>query len=215
MKPVLLSDEKPVAVRKRKMLSQIMFFFPFLKKELLFDKNLIVCSSSFHVKKLLKNVFGDKAPLYNVGFPRLDGLFNFSNDNLLYKEVSNFKKNGYRVGIYMPTYRRKGEFDIISFMLKSKHEIEEKLLKSKAILYVKVHYDFFKVKKAIQSETIIIIEENLINNDIYEVLNSFDFLISDYSSIVFDFLILIKPIYLWFQTEKIIFFLTVNLYMTI
>ena len=197
MKPVLLSDKKDHAKKKRKMLLNIMFFFPFLKKELLFDRNLIICSSSVYVEKLLRKVFGDKSPLYNIGFPRLDGLFNTTNDNLIYQEINNYKKEGLRVGVYMPTYRRKGEFDIISFLSDSKEEIENQLFNSNSILYIKVHpFDYFNIKDKFHSETIRIINDDNIDNDIYQILNCFDFLISDYSSIVFDFLILVKPVYL-------------------
>ncbi len=197
MKPVLLSDKKEHAIKKRKILLKMMFFFPFLKKELLFDRSLIICSSSSHVKELFRKVFGNRSPLYNVGFPRLDGLFKTVNNNLICKEIISFKREGYQVGVYMPTYRRKGEFDIISFLVKNKSKIEYQLIESKSILYLKVHpFDYFKIKDTFDSELIRIISNEEINNDIYEILECFDFLVSDYSSIVFDFLVLVKPIYL-------------------
>lgn len=197
MKPVLLSDKKEIAVKKRKMLLKLMFFFPFLKKELLFDRNFIICSSSSHVENLLKKIFGNNSPLHNVGFPRLDGLFKPKNDTLIYQIINNYKDNGFQVGVYMPTYRREGEFDIISFLIQNKDEIEGKLYKCKTILYVKLHpFDYFKINDEFHSETIRIINDESIDNDIYQILNCFDFLISDYSSIVFDFLTLVKPIYL-------------------
>ena len=97
----------------------------------------------------------------------------------------------------MPTYRRKGEFDIISFLFDSKEEIEDQLFKSNSILYIKVHpFDYFNIKDKFHSKMIRIINDDTIDSDIYQILECFDFLISDYSSIIFDFLTLLKPIYL-------------------
>jgi CDP-glycerol glycerophosphotransferase len=203
MKPVLLSDPKIQAKVKRSKLLNLRYIFPFLRKELLYDRNLIICSTSMHVEHLLGKVFGANAPLYNVGFPRLDGLFNPSKDNSIFKEIDNHKKDGKQVGVYMPTYRREGEFDIIAYLMQNKIEIEETLLINNSIIYLKIHpYDYFKIKDKFQSKTIRLIEDKLIDSDIYKILGSFDFLISDYSSVVFDFLILNKPVYLLVPDRK-------------
>lgn len=197
MKPVLLSDPKEGAIKKRKRLTRLSLIFPFLKKELEYHNNLVVCSSSMHVSNILKKVFGEDAPIKVLGFPRLDGLFKPQKNNSLTKDLINKKKEGATIGIYMPTYRKEGEFDIVSYFNSNNKEIESFLKSNNHYIYLKIHpYDYYKIQKYSFSNRIRIIDDKEINNDIYSILGLFDYLITDYSSVIFDFLILGKPTFL-------------------
>lgn len=197
IKPILLSDPKKSAIAKRKQLELLSSVFLFLKKELNFNKNLLICSSSEYVTDILKICFGAEAPLKNTGFPRLDGVFNSNDKSEIYNKIQFEKNRGKSIGIYMPTYRRDGEYDIISFFLLNLKSIEEFLIKNNQVLFLKIHpFEYYKIKDLEVCENIHLIVNEDIEGDIYSVLGLFDFLISDYSSIIFDFLVLARPIYL-------------------
>lgn len=203
MKPVLLSDPKKASILKRKKLQLLSHVFLFLKKELNFNDNLVICSSSDYVTTILKLCFGEKTPLKNIGFPRLDGLFKSNNEYDISQRICKLKKQGKKIGIYMPTYRRDGEFDIISLLVDNFSNIEENLVINNQVLFLKIHpFEYYKIQNLKTSNNIHVIINDEIDGDIYSILGLFDFLISDYSSIVFDYLILARPIYLLVPDRK-------------
>jgi len=120
----------------------------------------------------------DKKNIKITGYPRNDLLFKSKEKHSL-----KIKKI-----IYMPTFRNKTnlDFDIVI--------LNEFLLKKDLKFYIKIH-PFDKLPNSIldklsESQNIFIIK----NDDIYEVLTDFDILITDYSSIYFDYLLLDRPI---------------------
>lgn len=198
MKPVLLSDPKESEIQKRKIIHLLSYFFFFLKKQYGFDKNFVVLSSSDYVTKtILEICFGKNAPFKNIGFPRLDGLFSPNMESEISQKIQSLKKEGKKIGIYMPTYRRENESDIVSLFVSNFQKIDEYLKLNNRVLFLKLHpFEHHKVKGLKASENIYFIDNNEIENDIYSILSFFDFLISDYSSIIFDYLLLARPTYL-------------------
>jgi CDP-glycerol glycerophosphotransferase (TagB/SpsB family) len=203
LKPVLLSDPKKASILKRKKLQLLSHVFLFLKKELNFNDNLVICSSSDYVTTILKLCFGEKTPLKNSGFPRLDGLFKPNSEYAISQRICKLKKQGKKIGIYMPTYRSDGEFDIISLLVNNFSNIEENLVINNQVLFLKIHpFEYYKIQNLKTSENIQFIINDEIEGDIYSILGFFDFLVSDYSSIIFDYLILSRPIYLLVPDRK-------------
>lgn len=198
MKPVLLSDPKESEILKRKIIYLLSYFIFFLKKQVGFDKNFVVLSSSDYVTNtILQICFGKNAPFMNTGFPRLDGLFSPNMESEISQKIQSFKKEGKKIGIYMPTYRRENESDIVSLFVSNFQKIEKYLKLNNRVLFLKLHpFEHYKVKGLKASENIYFIDNNEIENDIYTILSFFDFLISDYSSIIFDYLLLARPTYL-------------------
>lgn len=128
-----------------------------------------------------------------LGSPRLDVLFHDVQHSDLFMEkdfcnIKFFKKNGKKLFIYMPTFRDTGKD--ISKWLKS-DKLKEFLKYNNAVLICKLHPadinsldfnlsdDFYKMDS---------------NSDVYSILKHTDALITDYSSIAFDYLLLNKPI---------------------
>ncbi len=158
-------------------------FFPFLKE----DYALIIATSS-EVKKIFASAFRTKLEKIKItGYPRNDVLFNFKNN---YADQNFFKV------IYVPTFRgRIGDnLELISKSITELSQID-KIFKDMGIkLTIKLHpvnkianneYDSIK-----ESDSMRFYEED----DLYEHLNEFDCLITDFSSIYFDFLLLDRPI---------------------
>lgn len=198
MKPVLLSDPKESEIQKRKKTNLLSYFIFFLKKEVGYDKNFIVLSSSDYVTEtILQICFGKNSPLRITGFPRLDGLFSPNMKSEISQKIQSLKKEGKKIGIYMPTYRRENESDIVSLFVSNFQKIEKYLKLNNQVLFLKLHpFEHYKIKGLKTSENIYFIENKEIENDIYSILSFFDFLISDYSSIIFDYLLLSRPTYL-------------------
>jgi len=135
-----------------------------------------------------------------TGYPRNDGIF--INNNIRFVD-----KNKFNV-IYMPTFRNTSGKTGVFFM--DVKNICNKLSIIDTTLYFKMHFcDKDKVKelnKIIKElNHIKIIMDDEINNNIYNIINSFNILITDYSSIYFDFLLTNKPIIFFpFDYEKYI-----------
>jgi CDP-glycerol glycerophosphotransferase (TagB/SpsB family) len=163
-------------------------FFPFIRYPEDYDM-MISCSEND------RNNFASafkiaKENIKITGYPRNDAIF--INNNIQFVD-----KNKFNV-IYMPTFRKRKNKDnfFASFEI---DEISKKLEMLNSVLYLKIHLcDQSKIKnldKYIKKlDCIKIIDDEEINNDIYSIINSFNILITDYSSIYFDFLLTDKPI---------------------
>lgn len=127
-----------------------------------------------------------------TGYPR--------NDVLLKPQSSQpgdtVVEGGVKKGIYVPTFRSKENtsfdfFDQFGFCVE---EVDRSLGELRVKLYLKLHHfniPSAEIKNSILGAENIFFYEKL---DIYEELSDFDFLITDFSSIYFDFLLLERPI---------------------
>jgi len=142
----------------------------------------------------------DKALI--CGYPRNDIFFKdieainnesnylIANDTELFERVMKYKTEGYSIIVYMPTHRHseKQLFEILDFL-----ELDNYLCVNKAILLVKAH-PMSGIKhqlEQVEYKNILNIEANA---DPYPFLIKSDALITDYSSIYFDYLLTNKPI---------------------
>ena len=128
-----------------------------------------------------------------LGSPRLDVLFHdIPNANIFMEEefakIKSFKEQGKKLLFYTPTFRDTGKD--ISGWLKSKN-LHEFLKQNNTILVCKLH---FADKNSLNFDLPEEIYKMDSNADIYPVLKYSDALITDYSSIYFDYLLLDKPI---------------------
>lgn len=135
----------------------------------------------------------DKKIFKVLGYPRLDILFNeISNSELFMEEdfykIKQLKKQGKKLFFYTPTFRDTGKD--ISGWLKSE-KLKNFLKNSNSVLVCKLH---FADKNSLNFELTEEFYKMDSNSDIYPVLKYSDALITDYSSIYFDYLLLDKPI---------------------
>lgn len=149
-----------------------------------FDYDLII-SSSLEVSKKFSSAFN--YPLNKIkitGFPRDDYICN-----------KLFKSNKFSI-LYAPTHRLQGNGNIENYLPSDKELeiINEFCIDSNCIFYIKLHpHDEKKMKNLhIYSNIKLILSTS--NYDINMDLLKFDVLLTDYSSILFDFLLLKKPI---------------------
>jgi len=154
----------------------------------------LIATSTF-MKPIIQSAFQTKNVLIN-GYPRNDNLLfehikviSWESEMNLHKQIMKWKENN-KIVLYMPTFRSSEDkfFDIIN-----PDSFQEYLQNNNIIFLVKLHPKsklYTNFKKLGVSNMIIINPEN----DIYNILNMVDVLVTDYSSIYFDFLITDKPI---------------------
>jgi len=123
-----------------------------------------------------------------TGYPR--------NDVLLRHHDNPSNGSSAKKGLYVPTFRGKENtsFDFFVQFGFDTERIDSFLAGLDAQLYLKLHHFNFpsdRIKRSIESAENIFFYEDV---DIYGELNKFDFLITDFSSIYFDYLLLERPI---------------------
>jgi len=95
--------------------------------------------------------------------------------------------------IYMPTHREESRLNVISILNQDIKKVNNFLSENNIILYLRLHYyDLEKLNKL--KITFSNIKKYDLHDDIYQSINEFDLLITDYSSIYLDFLLSEKPI---------------------
>jgi CDP-glycerol glycerophosphotransferase (TagB/SpsB family) len=159
-------------------------------------------SASDVASNTLNKYFNVNMDKYVVtGYPRNDSLF--GNCNSLYinkiKKTISFDK----LVLYLPTWRNYSknddDFNLFTKFGFNENNLVSILKKENAIFLIKLHYnDYLRadyiLKQFDGKGRIRIIIDSEINGDIYTLLPYVDILITDYSSIYFDYLLLNRPI---------------------
>ncbi|WP_348632263.1 CDP-glycerol glycerophosphotransferase family protein [Methanofollis sp. W23] len=168
--------------------------------------DMLVATSSTTRNALAASFLTDPRKIVVTGQPRNDYLFMKADKRhrlarLLEMDLSKYR----RLLLYMPTFRvGYGRVDGIPEHLDIlMSESFNKFLEDNNILFVlKMHpseeyYPFSQDKVKQCNRNVVILKTECLDNhltSIYEILQDFDILITDYSSIYFDFLLLNRPI---------------------
>ena len=176
----------------------------------LWNKVDVIISSSLTYSTLINACLGTyKNPYVITGFPRNDYLFdNGRLQELFLKNDKEFR--GKRIILFVPTFRKgyinriegvdrdKNVFGFEEFDMKA---FDNFLGENRALLIVKLHpfeEKFYKkVYETMNLSNFYFLTSEILESskiDLYEILPDVDLLITDYSSIYFDFLLLNKPI---------------------
>ncbi len=171
----------------------------------------LIQMSHFFDEYNAKSFCVSKEKILDLGFPRNDELYSEANKNL--KLFPNIKRR--KTIMWMPTYRNHKVFknvenDIYNMQINFKYgvptiENEEQLYKlnkvlenKQILLVIKLHpvEDSSKIQE-LNLSNIKLIKDSMITNEhryLYQYLANIDALITDYSSIYYDFLLTQKPI---------------------
>ena len=163
--------------------------------------DLIVATSSESKKKMISAFRVDESKVIVTGYPRNDAIYSTGWLNSLgfdYIERLKGRIDFKYVFAYMPTCRGIGYVGIDLF---SKYNFDIQLMQNilenlSGVLIIKLHhYNSFKngINNFSSSNRIFIVSDQELQ-DIYPFLKQVDVLITDYSSVYFDFLLLNKPI---------------------
>lgn len=116
----------------------------------------------------------------------------------LYPRLPEFKK----AILYAPTWRQNSETKIFPFEDFDLFKFEEYLEKNQFIIFLRLHHlDKHNINRFSNTSRIILMNEDVVS-DIMGLLSVFDSLITDYSSIIVDYLLLDRPALLLPYDEK-------------
>ena len=175
----------------------ILKVFPFLQKDVNYT-NVLLIATSDEVRQRISSAF--KSDIKNVkitGLPRNDAFFLPMAEKVpILESILDLKKRGIKVGICMPTHRKEGKSSLACFFSKDLSYINSELHNYKVTLLVKLHFYHLRNTNIFlyKYSNIIFLKDDDIKQDIYSILPKTDFLITDYSSIYFDYLLLDIPI---------------------
>ena len=125
-------------------------------------------------------------PRNDVFFKQIEGAFTGSSKKV-YDDLRTLKKDGVKLFAYFPTFRESGENPLNWLDLNA---ISEVFRRFNSYFIIKLHqYSRFKLEKDFPN--VIFIRQSF---DFYPLLPLIDVMITDYSSIYLDFLILNRPI---------------------
>jgi CDP-glycerol glycerophosphotransferase len=138
------------------------------------------------------------------GQPRCDKLLSTNGKKILSMVLGEDLEQYHKIILYAPTFRKKEGKDIESNLFRlddyNSDSINTFLKKENSLLIAKLHpfeEAYYRKKNfAIPANCRIIYSEDLSRKlvDLYDILNAFDILITDYSSVYFDYLLLDRPI---------------------
>ncbi|MDF2607298.1 MAG: CDP-glycerol glycerophosphotransferase family protein [Bacillales bacterium] len=153
--------------------------------------NKVVVGSDIMADTFARSFNLNKSQILATGIPRTDFFFNENEVNLARKKLaSQFNCNNKKVILYTPTYR---DEELDKFKLKLDVGKMSDKLGNEFILLLRLHPAIQKLVSINQfSEFIIDVSSN--EYDINELLIMADYLITDYSSVSFEFSLLKKPI---------------------
>jgi CDP-glycerol glycerophosphotransferase (TagB/SpsB family) len=147
-----------------------------------------------------------------TGMPRNDFLFN-SPGSVMLKKLFGDRFENKKTALFMPTFRfnlnngklykeegSKNWENIFGLPEFDSQKFEEFLERNQLVLFLKLHpfeeEYLLKSLKIHQMNHIILITDRLLKDngiDLYQLINAMDLLITDYSSVYFDFLLLDRP----------------------
>ena len=171
--------------------------YPSLQKKLYLSfkiKDSFYITNGEYEQKCYKTAFlEEKEKMKIIGSPRLDVLYRDIEGQDLFMEedfanIKSLHEQGKKLVVYMPTFRDT-EKDISGWLRSEK--LQQFLKENNAVMICKLHpYD----ANGLNFDDCEELYKMNNNSDIYPVLKYSDALITDYSSINFDYLLLDKPI---------------------
>ncbi|MGG1071853.1 CDP-glycerol glycerophosphotransferase family protein [Priestia megaterium] len=203
-----LSDVMPVFYKKKTKIINLWHGIPLKNIEFL-DQNMslkgkinntikskrtnIFISNSKYYTSIYKKCFRLKdCQIKVIGYPRMEFLRNSQKFKKTQNPFHMPSDSEHKIYLYAPTFRDYESRDIISENLLKK--LNEIMITKNALFYIKLHpFDKRDINIA-EYSNIQIIESNI---DVQECLVYVDYLITDYSSIFLDFMVLDKPILLF------------------
>ncbi len=150
-------------------------------------------SGNYWFNETIKRAFDYKGEILTEGTPRNDILVNNNDSSLKERIINSLGLSKYdKIILYAPTFR-KDEKDMSPYLSNTEKFISElnKQFKQNCCLLIRLHPRMFILANKINYS------ENIINvskySDIQELLLISDYLITDYSSCIFDFALQYKP----------------------
>lgn len=159
------------------------------------DKCDLLLSGCKYSTDIFKRAFWYEGEIFKGGTPRSDVLFG-DNKHLINKVKSdlNIDKNK-KIVLYAPTFRKGDSLDVYNVDYKKVQETLKNKFGGEWVFLIRLH------PHLVSRSNELIYGDNVIDatsyDDIQELLSAADVLISDYSSLIFDFALSKKPCFLY------------------
>jgi len=199
MKTLNFDDKKyeDEGYTKKKARKIIHSLIPYIRAIKTYD---LILATSDYSKSIMASSFAVAISSVQVlGYPRNDVLFD-ENHSSGYMEKLKKKYGCKNILAYLPTYRssddRGEDFELFSKYRFDREEMETFLKETDSILLIKLHFVGQERMKNIhfdEGSRIVYANKNEVP-DINDVLQYFDVLITDYSGVYFDYLLLNRPV---------------------
>ncbi|MBN2436581.1 MAG: CDP-glycerol glycerophosphotransferase family protein [Spirochaetes bacterium] len=168
--------------------SIVVFIRNLFKKHFLYKRYMVITSSGFECTKCYKTAFGSDK-IVQTGFARNDVFFNKDFPvSVKIKDIVRVKHK--KVISYIPTFR--DECTDYPFTKEDSIRLDTVLAKTDAVLCIKKHPYDTSLSTPVNSKRIFDVSH--LFPDVMELLVQTDILITDYSSVLFDFSLLRRPI---------------------
>ena len=161
------------------------------------EKADLFISNSKYRTNLYREYFWYDKEILEVGLPRNDKFINLSLTEEKKIEVNDVKNLENKIVVlYAPTFRRNHSIDSYNIDFERlKNEIES-IYNKECVIMIRFHQIVSDLSKELVNKYDFIIDTTKIS-DVFDVLKVTDILISDYSSIMFDFMLLNRPILIY------------------
>lgn len=161
-----------------------------------------VLTTSTHLVSVMAKSLGVEEKIVKVwGQPRNDVIMKGRQKEELF-DFLNIQGQDTKLVLYAPTYRDHGTTILFPFEDYQKQELEEFLQEKKIHICIRMHLEETIEKEKYLSKNLHFVNEDVID-DIAQWMGCFDLLITDYSSIYLDYLLLDKPmIFLPYDKEE-------------
>ena len=165
--------------------------------KLFFSKNYsAISATSKYFQKIMASAFDVNPEIVHIlGQPRNDMLFKSGDKINILKELGVKFIGNPKLVLYAPTFRDTNQTQYFPFTDFNKEQFDFWLKENNIFFFIRPHKSESAKVEIYKGQNIFIIDDKKVE-DIMSILNIFDLLISDYSGICCDFLILEKPILL-------------------
>lgn len=143
--------------------------------------------------EIFKRAFWYNGEILEIGTPRNDFLFNIR-DEKVKKIKENLEIKDEKVLLYAPTFRKNNSLDVYDIDYDNLLKTLEKKYNCKWKILLRLHPHLINIIPEIKNRAVMNVTRY---DDIQELLAISDILISDYSSLMFDFTITQKPCFLY------------------
>lgn len=154
----------------------------------------LLLSGCKYSSEIFRKSFWYNGEIMENGTPRNDIFFNKNHNANYIKDTLNINENK-KIILYAPTFRKDNNLNIYEFNYLSIIESAEKRFGGEWVFLVKLHPHLANISSKLSCiKNVIDVSKH---NDIQELLLISDILISDYSSLIFDFSLTEKPTFLY------------------
>jgi CDP-glycerol glycerophosphotransferase (TagB/SpsB family) len=156
---------------------------------------MICALSNRHKEKFVDTLGLNPSVVTVMDYPRNDGMFNTQFSSDFTHKLDALKQSGARIGYFMPTFRRVGK-TVSELFLHNIDILANYCAQNNIHIFIKLHHnDQSAFSRQIEScPNLHTITSNDIDWDLYPTLSHVDFIITDYSSIFSDVMLLGKPV---------------------